>query len=720
MKWQVVSNKTRTVLKKAKKGWIKKLITRVGFVKTVSEEPVKEVKENNKTGKYLKKGILSAGAVIGASTLMSNDVYAATERELDTEKTAVTEDQITIKDEEYTSMSSSESEEASETESESESESDSQSTSTSESDSQSTSTSESISTSDSQSVSHSLTSDKENTVKESINKEKTESVNKDNNVANEINKKDVDTKYLESLNDINNQVDVVTDMTANIEKTLTAPTVSNDIVENTISQSVALDNKNDDSKENYETTDDADVKQVEVVPGNNDQVDNAVIFGANKTAVKAKDNSRLYDLAAMDDSDFAKYLDSSENEEAVKMSTLDKINEQTSSYSIYADRVDIAGHMQSDVAANDVEFWDDNEIGADRIYDKTDQPTYIGNISILDHFNEIYPGSATNKIIFSNEKYDTNNDGIPDQDKFVITDSNGNYIKKIKDHCGKVYTAPDGCYYVLQYAKDGSNNVYIVHNNDSNNLILTKGENPVDLNTMTKYSKDLMNNKDKVPTIQPDLHSDLCNPRAEIDTRGINSTDVEVNLHFNDYLQTYANLHYNPLTHKNECIPCQTHVYSDSNESFGYFDNSGKVFVDTKTDSTGKATQHVIINFKYDGNKCTESNLQLDLDKIIINGVPTDGESSSTSMKNVVNAVVYNFGDYTGIINLRGSFCGTIIAPKATVIVSNTGTGRIIADRVIIGCGEWHSESEENEKYPSSESRSESESISKSESESVS
>lgn len=175
MKWQVVSNKTRTVLKKAKKGWIKKLITRVGFVKTVSEEPVKEVKENNKTGKYLKKGILSAGAVIGASTLMSNDVYAATERELDTEKTAVTEDQITIKDEEYTSMSSSESEEASETESESESESDSQSTSTSESDSQSTSTSESISTSDSQSVSHSLTSDKENTVKESINKEKTES-----------------------------------------------------------------------------------------------------------------------------------------------------------------------------------------------------------------------------------------------------------------------------------------------------------------------------------------------------------------------------------------------------------------------------------------------------------------------------------------------------------------------------------------------------------------
>lgn len=42
MKWRSVSRKTRTILKKAKKGWIKKLITRVGYVKEVKEEPVLE------------------------------------------------------------------------------------------------------------------------------------------------------------------------------------------------------------------------------------------------------------------------------------------------------------------------------------------------------------------------------------------------------------------------------------------------------------------------------------------------------------------------------------------------------------------------------------------------------------------------------------------------------------------------------------------------------
>ena len=59
MKWRSVSRKTRTILKKAKKGWIKKLITRVGYVKEVKEEPVLEKKETSKkSSKYLKEGLM--------------------------------------------------------------------------------------------------------------------------------------------------------------------------------------------------------------------------------------------------------------------------------------------------------------------------------------------------------------------------------------------------------------------------------------------------------------------------------------------------------------------------------------------------------------------------------------------------------------------------------------------------------------------------------------
>ena len=322
MKWRSISVKTRTILKKAKKGWIKKLITRVGYVKEVKEEPVLEKKETSKTSKYIKEGLLSAGAVLGASTLMSNEVYAATEKELNTEDTTLTHDQITIKDENYSETSEVQSSTLSESDSQSTTESESKSTSESTSESQSTSTSESEHVANSQT---------------------------ENNV---INENKVSRKTKSSFKNLNKIV--------NDTKTSS--------VENTLSKA------------------------------------------------------------------------------AQKETSLDKIKEEVSSYSIYTDTIDVAGHMQSDLAANNVNCISKAEIGSDTIYDETDKQTYIGHISKRAYTENIMPGSATNKIIFSNEKYIING---KEQDKFVFTDKNGHYITSYTDETGK-HDAPSGYVYIFK------------------------------------------------------------------------------------------------------------------------------------------------------------------------------------------------------------------------------------------------------------------------------
>ena len=53
--------------------------------------------------------------------------------------------------------------------------------------------------------------------------------------------------------------------------------------------------------------------------------------------------------------------------------------------------------------------------------------------------------------------------------------------------------------------------------------------------------------------------------------------------------------------------------------------------------------------------------------------------------------VVWNFGNYSGTINLEKSFGGVIVAPNATVAINSTiGAGRVIADTIDQSGGELH------------------------------
>ncbi|SDW60594.1 hypothetical protein SAMN04487759_12530, partial [Kandleria vitulina] len=657
MKWRSVSRKTRTILKKAKKGWIKKLITRVGYVKEVKEEPVLEKKETSKkSSKYLKEGLMSAGAVLGASTLMSNEVYAATEKELNAENTTVTKDQITIKDENYSETSEVES--TSTTESESESSSENKSESKSESQSSTESTSES--TSDSQSL---ATSEHENVEKTANSQADNSSIKEEKTTLKVAKVNSVKKTVAKNTNKVVKEETVSTKENV-VENVVSTKTVAPNVVENTVAQDVS---KN------------ANVNKDE------DELKRTYSFNITNALAQAS-----YEIG-----------DSKIASTSSKQTSLDKIKEEVSSYSIYANTVDINGHMQSDLAANNVNCNGKAEIGSDTIYDETDKQTYIGHLSKQYGSENIMPGTATNKIIFSNEKYIING---KQQDKFVFTDKNGNYITSYTDKNGK-HDAPSGYVFIFQYDKNGNREVYTLQTNAyKNGLTLTKGENPVNMTNITKYSNDLINNTDKVPTIKPTI-TETGDQKVTIDATTSKSKEVHVNLTFDN---GYS-------------------VKTESGQTTYMFNQNGKVNVIVNHDKNGQATQTVVVNFKYNGSKQNEQNVVFDVQKLIIDGVGSDRESNSLGIRHTVNAVVYNFGDFKGVVNLAGSFCGTIIAPNAKVVVNATGTGSIYADRVVIQSGEWHSTSSKNQKYPShsestseSKSKSESESKSKSESESLS
>ena len=99
---------TRVVLKKTKKGWIKKLRTWFTFKRHV-EEPASKAESKIKKSDVIKKGAIATGAILGAGGLMSNDVYAASEHQVET-NTAVTKNELTVKDESSESLSKAQSE----------------------------------------------------------------------------------------------------------------------------------------------------------------------------------------------------------------------------------------------------------------------------------------------------------------------------------------------------------------------------------------------------------------------------------------------------------------------------------------------------------------------------------------------------------------------------------------------------------------------------------
>ena len=77
--------------------------------------------------------------------------------------------------------------------------------------------------------------------------------------------------------------------------------------------------------------------------------------------------------------------------------------------------------------------------------------------------------------------------------------------------------------------------------------------------------------------------------------------------------------------------------------------------------------------------------------KYSVNGVSTDSVFNGDTNDVMARSIIWNFGTGTNTVTLTGSVTGLVIAPTAEVITNATGAGWIVANKVSIGSGEWHS-----------------------------
>ena len=172
---------------------------------------------------------------------------------------------------------------------------------------------------------------------------------------------------------------------------------------------------------------------------------------------------------------------------------LNCISEAVGKYNIYGDKIVVNDHIQSNLAGNQIEYNKD-ELGADTDYDKSYQSVYIGDLS--GSGNRIMPGTATDKLIFSNAKVTVN--GV-ERNKFEYYVNNDEtkkeYITSYVDESNQVKTAPDGYVYVFQYDENGKRKAYEVQINAvaGKNLEFMSGDTPIQMEKVTENASGLHN-----------------------------------------------------------------------------------------------------------------------------------------------------------------------------------------------------------------------------------
>ena len=172
---------------------------------------------------------------------------------------------------------------------------------------------------------------------------------------------------------------------------------------------------------------------------------------------------------------------------------LNCISEAVGKYNIYGDKIVVNDHIQSNLAGNQIEYNKD-ELGADTEYDKSYQSVYIGDLS--GSGNRIMPGTATDKLIFSNAKVTVN--GV-EKNKFEYYVNNDEtkkeYITSYVDEWNRVQTAPGGYVYVFQYDENGKRRVYEVQINAvaGKNLEFMSGDTPIQMEKVTENASGLHN-----------------------------------------------------------------------------------------------------------------------------------------------------------------------------------------------------------------------------------
>ena len=274
---------------------------------------------------------------------------------------------------------------------------------------------------------------------------------------------------------------------------------------------------------------------------------------------------------------------------------LEDIKKTVNSYSIYADTVNINGHMQSDLAANHLNMGNKAEIGSDNIYDKTNQKTFIGGMSKQSNTENIMPGDATNEILLSNEVYTiTRGDGTTyQQPKFVYQNADGSYITSYFDSNNVEQKAPSGYIYVYQYDKTGNYTIFTMqtdackNHNNGQNMSIRKVDYTVDIDGLLKDSNQISTNAK--------THNEN-HPVVSMHNSGDNYTGIDATKSDNSIV--YTNL---DLTNKIHPWGTTDSVVSANGESQDQFSVSKGVRVNVKTDASGKASQTVVINVNYVG-----------------------------------------------------------------------------------------------------------------------
>lgn len=331
---------------------------------------------------------------------------------------------------------------------------------------------------------------------------------------------------------------------------------------------------------------------------------------------------------------------------------LEDIKRTVNSYSIYADTVNINGHMQSDLAANHLNMGNKAEIGSDNIYDKTNQKTFIGDMSKQSYTENIMPGDATNEILLSNKVYTiTRSDGTTyQQPKFVYQNADGSYITSYFDSNNVEQKAPSGYIYVYQYDETGNYTIFTMQtnackdHNNSQDMSIRKVDYTVDIDGVLKDSNQIStkakNHNENRSVVSMHNSGDIYT--------GIDATKSSNSI-------VYTNL---DLTNKMHPWGTTDSVVSANGESQDKFSESRGVRVNVKTDASGKASQTVVINVNYIGavevdynnneTPITESDPSITIREIYINGKNQGAGTDSAWAKNYRDAVILNFGSFSG------------------------------------------------------------------------
>ncbi|MBQ8598175.1 MAG: hypothetical protein IJ409_10335, partial [Lachnospiraceae bacterium] len=339
---------------------------------------------------------------------------------------------------------------------------------------------------------------------------------------------------------------------------------------------------------------------------------------------------------------------------------LNEINAITEEYAIYTETLDVNGHMQGDIAAAVLNA-NSTEIGSDTVYDNIAQDCYIGEVNIAEEAVLDF-GSATGTVSLDNPVVYTDADGN-EYNQYKYLDENGEYLTSytIGD---KTYTAAGGRILVVKTEEDGTQSVFYIQKDGGKT---TESNQPaVDIQ---EEKIDITNNLGDIAILADQLSGIETSEGA---TSGYNETSqkIEIDTRNSQVDVTVVNI--------------TMAATSEGTEVEGVGNQADKVQI-YKNDN-----QICIINV--DVSDATEETV-IDMQKFSINGTGSDVTSDQKVADTYAEELVWNFGNYSGTINLNGSFLGRIIAPLAKVIVNATSTGSLVAESTDIRGGEWHSSS---------------------------